>query len=173
MDKKLILRVLLKLMTAILVIAVSYVFISALSDNQGNNKTASSKRIDVSAIKPGEVKYFTAFNKKILVLYRTDVMLKQLDEADVSLLKRISADDLADNMNATYRSITPRYFVAYAYDPFYGCEIRLSDKGLSPVCIDLKYDWSGRVYKSRRAEDNLKVPRYDVESEAWIRIYVD
>jgi len=161
-DRKLILRVAIKLMAFVAVSLLGYVFFSAMINDQQIERETEVVHIDVSSIKPGEVKFFNVLNKKLLVLHRTPEMLNTLDGGNNELLKDVSTGDLANNLNKKYRSFSPKYFVAYAYDPFYGCEIKLSADIFVPVCIDLKYDLSGRVYKSRRAEDNLIVPRHDV-----------
>ncbi len=157
-------------MTAVAVGVIVYVLFSGLFSNQGTEREIV--HIDVSAIKPGETRLFNAFNKKLLILHRNSAMINMLDSDNSKLLKDVSTDDLADNLNKKYRSFLPKYFVAYAYDPFYGCEIKLSADVFIPVCIDLKYDLSGRVYRSSRAEENLIVPRHDVEIDMENRMII-
>jgi hypothetical protein len=169
-DKKLILRVAIKLMTIIAISSVLYVFFSGLMNNK-SEKGLSVVQIDVSEMKPGDVKFFNGFNKKLLVLYRSADMLAELDKTDNDLLKDISTNKLPDKLNNQYRSFSPEYFVAYAYDPFYGCEIKLSGYSFVPVCINLKYDLAGRVYKSSRAEENMIVPEHNMKSGMMINVY--
>ena len=163
----------LKLMALTTVVVIVYVLFYGMLGRDDVKRGALLLRVDVSAIKPGEIKYFNVLNKKLLVLHRSDDMLEQLDRSDTGLLKDTSTDDLVNNMNATYRSFTPRYFVAYAYDAFYGCDIKFEKMLFIPLCIDLKYDLAWRVFKSRRAETNLIVPAHDMQSKTHIRIYAD
>jgi len=172
-DKKLILRVALKLMALTAAAVVIYVFFYGMFGSNSTERGAVILHVDVSAIKPGEIKYFKVLNKKLLVLHRNKEMLELLNNSDMGLLKDASTADMADNMNAKYRSFTARYFVAWAYDAFYGCDIKLKEMFLEPVCIDLKYDLAGRVLKSGRAEANLIVPAHDMENKTHLRIYAD
>ena len=170
-DKKLILRVALKLMTLAAATVVIYVFFYGLFGSHDVKRGDLLLSVDVSEIKPGEIKYFNVLNKKLLVLHRSGDMLDQLDQSDVGLLKDTSTNDLAANMNVKYRSATASYFVAYAYDAFYGCDVKLKGMFFVPVCIDLKYDLTGRALKSSRAENNLIVPTHDIQNKNHLRIY--
>lgn len=169
-DKKLILRAAIKLMSIIAISLTAYVFILSLTDNKNAQEGMPAIQIDASKIKPGEVHYFKLNNKKLMVLHRSSEMLEQLDSGDDGLLKDFSDSGLDDGLNKKYRSFSKSYFVAYAYDPFYGCDIKLSGYAFVPVCIDLKYDLSGRVFKSRRAEQNLIVPKHDIKNKTLINI---
>ena len=91
---------------------VIYVFFYGMFGSKGSDRGAVVLHVDVSVIKPGELKYFNVLNKKFLVLHRNKVMLEQLGSSDTRLLKDMSTDDLADNINKKYRSFTPEYFVA-------------------------------------------------------------
>lgn len=169
-DRKLMLRVAIKLMTIIAAGSVVYVLLLALIGRDDSVKDEIVS-IDVSTIKPGEVKFFNVFNRRLLVLYRTAEMLNDLDKANDTLLKHAPSKKAAKNPLIKYRSYAAKYFVAYAYDPFYGCEIKLSNNVFVPVCVDVKYDLSGRVYQSRRAEEDLIVPSHEIKSQAMITIY--
>ena len=157
-------------MTIIAIGSIIYVFFSGLMNNE-SEKGLTVVQLDVSKMKPGDIKFFNVFNKKLLVLYRSTEMLSELDNIDNGLLRDISTNDLSDKLNNKYRSFSPKYFVAYAYDPFYGCEIKLSGYSFVPLCINLKYDLAGRVYKSSRAEENMLVPEHDIKSNMMIDVY--
>ena len=172
-DKKLLLRVMLKLMAISAIIVVSYVLLVSLINNREFSGDSASVRIDVSDIEPGKVKYFSVYGRRLMVLHRNEEMIKQIDTRKESLFKESSQVNLADNLNEKYRSYSAQYFVAYAYDPFYGCEVKLSGNELRPVCVKLSYDLTGRIYQSSRAETNLIVPLHNVEATGHINIYAD
>lgn len=172
-NKKLILRVGFKLMTIIAVISLGYVFFSGLSYERNTGKEVDVMRLDIANIKPGEVKYFNVGDRKLLILHRSREMLDKIEKREDRLFKESSSSNLAEGMNIRFRSMAETYLVAYAYDPFYGCEVQLSEDVFIPVCVDIKYDLTGRVYTSRRAEENLIVPNYEVQSDRYIDVYMN
>jgi hypothetical protein len=171
-DKKIILRVAFKLMAATAILTLVYIFMAGLFTSPNTNRSASILRIDISAIQAGDIQYFDVGNKKLLVLHRSHAMLARIDKNSAHLFSRAAANNLADNMDERYRSLIPEYFIAYAYEPFYGCAVSLANDVFIPVCINLKYDLSGRVYKHRRAEENLIVPSYELERDVKNKIHL-
>jgi len=67
-DKKLILRVLSKLFATIAVLAVAYVFMLGVLSSENNPVEVKVLWLDVSSLKPGEIKYLEHERRQILVL---------------------------------------------------------------------------------------------------------
>ena len=132
-DKKLLLRVVFKLMSLAGLGFVIYILLAGFIDN---DKNESIIYIDISKINKGKVDYFDVMNKKLLVLRRTEAMLSKLPLQN------------------------KEYFIAYAYDPVFGCAVELVNDYFKSVCVDIKYDLAGRVYKNNRSARNLIVPEY-------------
>ena len=152
-------------MMAISLLIMIYVLMAGLFDFDMGGQKKQVINIDLSGIQKEEIKYFSVLNKKILVLRRSQKMLEKLLGTDIGLYNIQSEMNARKWPEAAYRSTQAEYFVAYAYDPFYGCDIELRDEFLRPVCIDLRYDLAGRVYKSARAEDNLEIPDYEIKQQ--------
>ena len=93
-DKKLFLRVMVKLMSLAALGFVFYMLFAGLFDD-GNNLDAIY--IDISEVDQDEVRYFDVSSKKILVLHRSKTMLKKISGRDEELLSS-SRDKLAENM---------------------------------------------------------------------------
>lgn len=70
-DKKLVLRVLLKLFSMTAVLWLAYVLLVGFFGQEISNKTATTK-ISLQALKTGDVDYFEINNRKLLVLKRND-----------------------------------------------------------------------------------------------------
>jgi hypothetical protein len=132
-DKRLLLRVIFKLMSFVGLGFVIYMLFSGFFDDENT----SVIYINVSKINKGEVNYFSIENKKLLVLHRIDAL---------------------KNKNPHK---TSEYFIAYAYDPVYGCAIEFKGEYFKSVCIDIKYDLQGRVYENTRSARDLILPKYN------------
>ncbi len=145
-DKKLLLRVVFKLMSLAGLGFVIYILFAGFI---GADKDESIIYIDISKISKGEVNYFEVINKKLLVLRRTEAMLNQLPHQN------------------------SEYFIAYAYDPVFGCAVEFINNYFKSVCVDIKYDLAGRVYKNSRSARNLIEPEYKFSGSGQVVILVN
>lgn len=161
-DKKLLLRVSIKLMFFISFVFVTYILFSGLSTNEKEVSGAKILQLDISDLEPGDIKYFSIDSRKILVLFRTESMAQELKK---------TMPEREDGF--VFRSMVPEYFVAFAYDPFYGCPVEMGDGFFKASCVDVKYDFSGRVYQSTQADSDLVVPNYEVVSGKFITLFLD
>ena len=160
-DKKLLLRVGIKLMSLVALLFLLYILFAGMAGNDDDAESVTEIHFDISGLKPGDIKYFPVDSREILVLYRTKEMIGRL-------LQQSSASP-----RQSLRSATPEYFVAYAYDPVYGCKIKLQQSVLKPVCIDVQYDLSGRVLKNARTDQDLLVPKYEIDDGKILRLLRD
>ena len=160
-DKKLLLRVSVKLMAWIGIAFVIYVLFSGLLRHENDAAKPEALLLDIRELKPGAIKYFSVDRRNVLVLYRTEEMISELKRAGKNKTDRI------------FRSVVPEYFVAYAYDPFYGCNLKKMEKYFQSICVDVKYDFSGKVYKSAKSDKDLIVPEYEIIAGDVIKLYLD
>ena len=159
-DKKLVLRVVIKLMSLAVVGFFLYVLLTGLFNDE--NKQLAGAVIDVSQIQPGEYQVFDNGSRKILLLRRTEQQLVTIKDLSDELYDVDSSRDLPSGLSTLYRSIKPELFVAYAYDPFFGCGIEVDNKAeqINSICSAVKYDFSGRIYKGSASQSNLIIPEY-------------
>jgi len=128
-DKRLLLRVAVKIMSLIGLLFVAGIFVAGLLPEQQPVKTAV---IDVSSVEVGAVAFFKPGRRRILVV------------------------------NSGGDAGTHPYFVAYAQDTVYGCELQLDAAAavLRATCADVEYDLQGRLLKGTRDHQNLSSPDY-------------
>jgi len=142
-DKKLLLRVVLKLMGLTGLGFVVYILFAGFVSNDDKNIVY----IDISKVREGKVEYFDVLNKKILVLHRTESMLEKL----------------------AYKK--SEFFIAYAYDPIFGCAVEFFGEYFKSVCVDIKYDLAGQVYETNRSARNLIVPEHKLLESNQVMIW--
>ena len=159
-DKRLVLRVTIKFMSLAVIGFFLFVFLNGLLVDE--NKQAAGITVDISDVKPGDYKVVDNGQRKILLLHRTPSQLSTISNLNEELYDADSARDLPSDFSVVYRSVKPELFVAFAYDPFFGCgvEIDIAVEQINSICSSVKYDFSGRVYKGSVSQSNLIVPDY-------------
>ncbi len=138
--------------------------------------------VDVSAIKPGEVKQLDVAGLPVLIMRRTQEQLRDLERNEGDILDPTSVEDRQpDFARNRFRSKDPEIFVvqpicthlqcAVAYAPVnqpgYDSDWR---GGFHCPCHAAKFDLAGRVYKRMPAPTNLLVPDYKMLSSAEVLI---
>jgi len=164
---KLVYRLIVKLMAITGIVFVAYMFSAAFI---ADDSDPAFVFIDIKDIKPGEVKYFSVNGFKVLVLKRTELMIEEIKNSKEEGFIFESGQNLSDEMNARFRSLEENMFVAYAYDPFYGCDIELKNSIFKSVCVDARYNLVGRAIRGSKAQANLIVPSYQVAGESGIKL---
>lgn len=141
----------------------AYAFLSGLWVSEPGDEARVQVELDLSGINPGELKLFDLGRRTLLVLHRTPAMLEAIARQDVAqLLAYDSVRNQPAGMDNRYRSRQDRYFVAYAFDPFYGCGIELAGDMFKSICVDARYNLAGHAYKQSQAQANLIVPDYEI-----------
>ena len=143
-DKKQTLRVATKLMMLIMAGFLLYVFFVGLI---GDADEAETVELDVSTIAPGNVEFFNVGKRRLLVLHRSPEQIAAL----------VNADQRTSN---AYRSVRPQYFMAWAYDPFFGCDIEYQQTSFKAVCVNNYYDLAGKILNGDVSARDLIVPDY-------------
>lgn len=160
---KQILRVIVKLMAVMGLTVFGYAYLSGMWVNQPGVETGAPVELDVGDIKPGELKLFELGRRTLLVLHRTPAMLEVIEKQEVAqLLMHDSGRNQPAGMDRRHRSWLADYFVAYAFDPFYGCAIEFEGAMFISICVNARYDLAGRAYKQSQAQANLIVPDYEI-----------
>lgn len=143
-DRKLKLRVAMKLMVIVAVFFISYVFIQySFKDND----SAQSIRVDLSDLPPGEYKIVRRQGRSIVVLHRTQAMLAALE-----------AEATSDP-----------YLVVYQQSPDFSCplDVILPDAteqgGFKAVCSGTLYDLSGKLLPDQNARFDLEEVDHSIE----------
>lgn len=143
-DRKIFLRVVLKLMFMSSVLVVAFVLFRYSfkgSVSEGNIT------IDLSDLVAGEHKIVRWKNRPIIVLHRTK-----------SMLEKITADP-QDNP----------FLVVYAQSPDYSCPIVIvqpgttEQGGFKSECSGTLYDFAGRLLPNQNARFNLEQPDYSIK----------
>ncbi|MCW9013445.1 MAG: hypothetical protein OQL06_06645 [Gammaproteobacteria bacterium] len=160
-DKKLLLRVSVKLMAWVGIAFIVYILFSGLMGNDNDASQAEILLLDITDLKPGHIKYFPVDRRNVLVLFRTEQMIRELQGSS------------ANRADEELRSVIPEYFVAYAYDPFYGCNVEMAEGFLQSVCVDVKYDFAGKVYQSDKSAVDLIVPEYEIIAGKFIKLHLN
>ena len=164
---KLVYRLIVKLMAITGIVFVAYMFSAAfIADDSGQ----AFIYINIKDIKPGEVKYFSVNGFKVLVLRRTQLMINEIKNGIEEDYVFDSEQNSVVEMNAQFRSLEKSIFVAYGYDPFYGCDIEFKNSIFKSVCVDARYNLAGRAIGDSKAQANLIIPSYQVTDAAEIKL---
>ena len=177
-QKRLKLRVAIKVMVYVGVLAILYVFFSSFRNSAQDRPSIPSKIIDVSQMQAGEALFLSWEGRPVVIYRRQDSEFSALRGTDERLLDAQSqrSDQPDDALNA-YRSVKPDWFVAIALGTDQGCSITHEPAdtsifqqqpwqgGFIDACRKSRYDLAGRVYESQYATRNLVVPPYRVTAE--------
>ncbi len=152
------LRVSVKLMGLTVIVFFIYILFAGMFISQYEHKEVLAT-IDISGIEAGEYKQIKLDGRPLVLLHRDDKMIAALSQPN-PLLYRHEVDN----------EIIGKWFVAYAYDPLLGCEIKLiKDKSMfKSVCGRERYDLAGRPYSKQQSQLELLQPAYKVESQRLI-----
>lgn len=149
---------------------VSIPFVRSLLPSVKARALAAPIEIDLSGLRPGEVRPYIYRGRPILVLRRTQEMLNLLSSMEDRAIDLDTADpDYAANES---RSISPEFLVVEGVCTHLGCVPRLTSAadgtravgewwtgGFICPCHISGYDYAGRVVRGP-APRNLPVPPY-------------
>jgi len=180
-QRRLKLRVAIKLMAYIGVLAILYVLFSSFRNSSQDTQSIPTLKIDVSRLQAGETMFLSWEGRPVVIYRRQDSEFSALRTIDKRLLDANSQrSDQPENALNAYRSVVPEWFVAIALGTDQGCSLthlaaedslfqeELWRGGFVDACRKSRYDLAGRVYESQYATRNLVVPPYKVSGEAII-----
>lgn len=140
-DRKLLLRVTLKLMSILAIVSIVYIFMQYSFKHKSK---AQSIQIDLSDLPPGESKIVRLDGRPILILHRTEAMLAALDA----------------------KQRANPYLVIYQQSPDYSCPVEIvapdesGQGGFRAVCSGTRYDFAGQLLPGQDARFDLRQPGY-------------
>jgi ubiquinol-cytochrome c reductase iron-sulfur subunit len=180
-QRRLKLRVAIKVMVYFGVLSILYVLFSSFRNSSQDMPAIPSLKVDVSQMQVGEAMFLNWEGRPVLIYRRQNSEFSTLRIRDERLLDPSSehSDQPPDALNA-YRSVQPDWFVAIALGTDQGCSLThltANDSqfqkqswrgGFIDSCRKSRYDLSGRVYESQYATRNLVVPPYRISGETII-----
>ena len=180
-QRRLRLRVAIKMMAYLGFAGIVYVFISAIMSGDGEVPNVPSMRVDIAGIQPGQAEFLSWEGRPVVVYRRSDEDVVSLRTENPRTRDSDSASSGQPEFARTaMRSQNPDYFVAIALGTGQGCTVELvpasSQKfqgqlwsgGFLDSCGKDRYDLAGRVYDDQYATENLRVPQYSIEGSTLI-----
>ncbi|PMS34720.1 ubiquinol-cytochrome c reductase iron-sulfur subunit [Trinickia symbiotica] len=167
-------------------------FASSLAPSEKAKAGGAPVEVDISDLKPGEMKTVSWRGKPVWIINRTDEMLADVKKADPELADPQSKNPfsmpLPEYCNNEYRSRADHknIFVAVAVCTHLGCTpTQRFTPGPQPnlpsdwpggflcPCHGSTYDLAGRVFKNKPAPQNLDVPPYQFTSATTLVVGKD
>lgn len=172
-QRRLRLRVTVKVMLGVAVLAVLYVFIAAIRSGSGKVPEVATLSVNLADLLPGESRLVSWEGRPVLLYRRQDADYASLRTPDERLTDPWSAKSSQPATFASeFRSATPELFVAIALGTDLGCSVswlapdgkefqgKPWNGGFVDSCRQSRYDVAGRVYDAQYADRNLIVPPY-------------
>lgn len=161
-------------------VATAVPFVGSFAPSEKARAAGAPVEVDVSSIKPGEMRTVEWRGKPVWILHRTEQQVEELKDNDSQL-----ADPNSERPGFTppyaqneYRSRKPELFVAVGICTHLGCsptpELAAEpgpglpadwEGGFFCPCHGSTFDLAGRVYKNKPAPDNLEVPPYQFSAD--------
>ncbi|QIM48559.1 ubiquinol-cytochrome c reductase iron-sulfur subunit [Pusillimonas sp. DMV24BSW_D] len=161
-------------------VATAVPFVGSFAPSEKARAAGAPVEVDVSSIKPGEMRTVEWRGKPVWILHRTEQQVEELKNNDSQL-----ADPNSERPGFTppyaqneYRSRKPELFVAVGICTHLGCsptpELAAEpgpglpadwEGGFFCPCHGSTFDLAGRVYKNKPAPDNLEVPPYQFSAD--------
>ncbi len=165
-------------------------FVGSFQPSERARAAGAAVEVDISAMKPGEMKTVEWRGKPVWVVKRTPAQLAELPKNDNELADPNSLrkpDELTpEYARNEYRSRKPELLVVVGICTHLGCSpIEKFTPGPQPSlpsdwpggflcpCHGSTFDMAGRVYKDKPAPDNLEVPPYMYLSDSRLIIGED
>jgi ubiquinol-cytochrome c reductase iron-sulfur subunit len=170
--------------------ATGVTLLSTLSPSERAKAAGAPVEVDLSGMKPGDMKTVEWRGQPVWIVRRGEKTLKELPSNDPKLADPKSEhkpDELTPKYaQNTYRSIKPDYLVVVGICTHLGCSPSARfDEGPQPSlpddwkggflcpCHGSTFDMAGRVFMNKPAPDNLRVPPYKYLSDTTILVGVD
>jgi ubiquinol-cytochrome c reductase iron-sulfur subunit len=162
-------------------------FVSSMLPSERAKAAGAPVEVDISKLEPGQMMTVEWRGKPVWIINRTKEMLATLTQlkdqvADPESKKKMQPDYIKGET----RSIKPEIMVAVGICTHLGCSPSQKFKagasegmdgawlgGFLCPCHGSTFDFSGRVYKSKPAPDNLEVPPHMYLTDTRILIGED
>jgi ubiquinol-cytochrome c reductase iron-sulfur subunit len=170
--------------------AVAVPFVSSFAPSERAKAAGAAVEVDISALKPGEMKTVEWRGKPVWIVKRTPEQLDSLKKTDAKVAdpesKRKPDELTPEYARNQHRSRKPELLVAVGICSHLGCsptdkftpgaQPSLPDDwqgGFFCPCHGSMFDLAGRVYKNVPAPDNLEVPPHVFLSDSKLLIGED
>jgi len=170
-QKRLRLRVAIKLMLAFAALMIVYVFGAAFFTPDKREPNPDAMSVGVSQLRPGDTLKVNWEGRPILIHRRSAAGIAWLSQAQAGLSDAASQHSQQPGWaRNAHRSRTPEWFVALAVREDAPC-VLVDDRenphgGYVSECDALRFDAAGRVFAGQTdaAVRNLRVPVYDIDA---------
>jgi len=166
---------------------VAVPFVKSMTPSERAKAAGAPVEIDISELRPGDIKVEEWRGKPVWIVRRTPSMLASLKAVEDSVADPTSAKSKQPAYAANlYRSIKEEYLVVVGICTHLGCspDKRLASGAVSGLgddwqggffcpCHGSKFDLAGRVYKNVPAPTNLEVPPYHFKDGHTIVVGID
>lgn len=169
--------------------AVAWPFLKSMQPSERALAAGAPVEVDISALKPGEMRAVEWRGKPVWILRRTPEMLATLDKMSAKLAdpdSKRTAYPTPEYARNGHRSIKAETLVVVGICTHLGCSpIEKFQPGAQPSlpddwpggflcpCHGSFFDLSGRVYKNMPAPDNLEVPPHMYLSDTRLLVGED
>jgi len=164
--------------------AASVPFVQSLLPSQAAEAAGADVEVDISDLKPGQMKVVAWRNRPVMIVHRTPEMLENIRALEGSLRDATSEfSQQPDYAKNWHRSIRPELFVVVdvcthlACTPSFHPEYAIREVGpwwkggLLCPCHNSQYDFAGRIFEgSSPAPINLPIPPHHYVSDTKIVI---
>lgn len=185
MDRRTALKRIAAIVGGVGVAFASVPFIRYFLPSEKAKALGASVSIDLTTIRPGQVRSVEWRGSSVLVMRRTEEQLSALALTEQRLLDDSDpADGQPDYVDAAYRSVNPEFLVVLGNCTHLGCVPRQDSEtgkkllgawwpgGFHCPCHDSIYDNAGRVVRGP-APFNLRVPPHRFVSETTLIVGED
>lgn len=162
-------------------------FVSSMLPSERAKAAGAPVEVDISKLEPGQMMTVEWRGKPVWIIHRTAEMLATLPKLKDAVVDPDSKKNMQpEYIKGEHRSIKPEIMVAVGICTHLGCSPSSkfkhgSEEGMTGdwlggffcPCHGSTFDFSGRVYKSKPAPDNLEVPPHMYLTDARILIGED
>ncbi len=187
-QRRLRLRVLIKVMLATAAAAVLFVILAFFFSGNDERPRLPTLVVPLAGIAPGESTRVLWERRPVIILRRTPEMITALTTRDAGAQLRDAQSRRSEQpvaLQTALRSLEPEWFVAIALGTDQGCPVsaytaatsadattpanpiatsNTAAAGFADECRGSLYDGAGRVLADQYADRNLAVPLYDIET---------
>ena len=166
-------------------VAATVPFISAMTPSAKTKAIGAPVEVDISDLKPGELRIVQWQGKPVWILRRNEEELASIEQMDGEVRDPDSdKEQQPDYARNEYRSVKPEYLIVIGLCTHLGCSPKYVTKeegegfnlgsdwkgGFFCPCHGSRFDLAGRVLKGVPAPTNLVVPPYQYLAETRVLI---
>lgn len=166
-------------------VAATVPFISAMTPSAKTKAIGAPVEVDISDLKPGELRIVQWQGKPVWILRRNEEELASIEQMDGEVRDPDSEkEQQPDYARNEYRSVKPEYLIVIGLCTHLGCSPKYVTKeegegfnlgsdwkgGFFCPCHGSRFDLAGRVLKGVPAPTNLVVPPYQYLAETRVLI---